>query len=101
MRSAIIAAIAVYIATLVATAGPARADDQAFLDYIYAHGVPNHYGFVTDGDYSNRKVGEMICDMLHHGKTPADIPFLGWQQDQYKPVLIDGAQRFMCPDTLH
>ena len=70
MRSAIIAAIAVYIATLVATAGPARADDQAFLDYIYAHGVPNHYGFVTDGDYSNRKVGEMVCDMLTTAKHP-------------------------------
>jgi hypothetical protein len=43
----------------------------------------------------------MVCDVFHHGGTAADIPFLGYQQNAYRDVLIDGARRFMCPDTLH
>jgi hypothetical protein len=26
---------------------------------------------------------------------------LGLQQNAYREVIINGAQRFMCPDTLH
>lgn len=43
----------------------------------------------------------MICDVFHNGGGPQDIPILGFQQNQYRDVLIGGAQRFMCPDTLH
>ena len=51
-------------------------------------------------DYSNIKAGEN-CDVFHNGGGPQDIPILGFQQNQYRDVLIGGAQRFMCPDTLH
>jgi hypothetical protein len=58
--------------------------------------------FRTAGaDYSNVKAAEMICDVFHNGGGPQDIPFLGLQQNQYRDVIIDGARRFMCPDTLH
>lgn len=38
MRIAIIPAIAACTAALIATASPARADDQSFLNYLAAHG---------------------------------------------------------------
>jgi hypothetical protein len=78
----------------------ACADEQGFLDFIHSQGVPSQYPSTPGADYSNRKVGEMTCDVFHHGGTAADIPFLGWQQNNYRDVLIDGARRFLCPDTL-
>lgn len=68
-------------------------------------GVPSGYGAgilaIPGADYSNIKAAEMICDVFHNGGTAADIPFLGFQQDAYRGVLIDGARRFICPDTQH
>lgn len=43
----------------------------------------------------------MVCGVLHNGGTPADIPFLGLQQNNYRDAITSGAQRFMCSDTLH
>lgn len=88
-------------ATLVASASPAHADKQGFLDFIHSHGVPSGYFGTAGADYSNVKAAEMICDVFHNGGTATDIPFLGFQQDAYRGVLIEGAQRFMCPDTLY
>jgi hypothetical protein len=101
MRIAIIPVIAVCTTILVGTASPAHADKQGFLDFIHSQGVPSSYFGAAGADYSNVKAAEMICDVFHNGGTVADIPFLGFQQDAYRGVLIDGAQRFMCPDTLH
>jgi hypothetical protein len=89
MRIAIIPATAACTAVLIATAAPAHADKQGFLD------------FTAGADYSNAKAAEMVCDVLHNGGTPADIPFLRFQQNAYRDVIIDGARRFICPDTLH
>jgi hypothetical protein len=101
MRIAIIPAIAACTAALIATASPARADKQGFLDFIHSQGVPPSYFGTAGADYSNVKAAEMVCDVLHNGGTPADIPFLGFQQNAYRDVIIDGARRFICPDTLH
>jgi hypothetical protein len=67
----------------------------------YSQGFPPAYFGTAGVDYSNTKAAEMICDVFHNGGTPADVPFLGLQQNQYRDVLINGARRFMCPDTLH
>lgn len=83
------------------TAPQAHADEQGFLNYIHTQGVPSEYPSTPGADYSNRKVGEMICDVYRHGGGPADIPFLGWQQNNYRDALITGAQHNLCPDTLH
>jgi hypothetical protein len=101
MRTAIISAAAACVAALVATASPAHADKQQFLDFIHSQGVPPAYFGTPGADYSNVKAAEMICDVFHNGGGPADIPFLGTGQNQYRDVLFDGARRFMCPDTLH
>ena len=101
MRIAIILAIAACTAALVATASPAHADKQGFLDYIHSQGVPPSYFGTAGADYSNVKAAEMICDVFHNGGSAADIPFLGLQQNGYRDAIITGAQRFMCPDTLH
>jgi hypothetical protein len=101
MRIAIIPPLAMCTAALIATASPARADKQGFLDFIHSQGVPSSYFGTAGADYSNVKAAEMVCDVLHNGGTPADIPFLGFQQNAYRDVIIDGARRFICPDTLH
>jgi hypothetical protein len=94
----IVAAIA---AAGIGLASPAHADKQGFLDFIHSQGVPPSYFGTAGADYSNVKAAEMVCDVLHNGGTPADIPFLGFQQNAYRDVIIDGARRFICPDTLH
>jgi hypothetical protein len=101
MRIAIIPATAACTAVLIATAAPAHADKQGFLDFIHSQGVPPSYFGTAGADYSNAKAAEMVCDVLHNGGTPADIPFLRFQQNAYRDVIIDGARRFICPDTLH
>jgi hypothetical protein len=101
MRTVIIPAAAACAATLVATASPAHADKQQFLDFIHSQGVPPAYFGTAGADYSNVKAAEMICDVFHNGGGPQDTPFLGLQQNHYRDVIIDGARRFMCPDTLH
>ena len=94
-------AAAAATAVSIGLAAPAHADQQGFLDYIHSQGVPSGYFTTPGADYSNIKVAEMVCDVFDHGGTAADIPFLGYQQNAYRDVLIDGARRFMCPDTLH
>jgi hypothetical protein len=84
-----------------AVAVPAHADKQGFLDFIHTQGVPSSYFATPGADYSNVKAAEMMCDVFHNGGTAADIPFLGLQQNSYRDVLIEGAQRFLCPDTLN
>ena len=96
MRIAIIPVIAVCTA-LVATASPAHADRQGFLDFIHSQGLPASYFGTAGADYSNVKAAEMICDVFHNGGTAADIPFPGFQQDAYGGVLIDGARTFHVP----
>jgi Protein of unknown function (DUF732) len=89
------------LAASVVLAAPANADKQGFLDFIHSQGVPAGYFGTAGADYSNVKAAEMICDVFHNGGTAADILFLGFQQNAYRDVLIDGARRFMCPDTQH
>ncbi|MFL0276997.1 hypothetical protein [Mycobacterium sp. SMC-19] len=85
---------------LLGTAAVASADKQEFLDFIHAQGVPPSYFSTPGADYSNIMVANMVCDVFHNGGTAADIPFLGLQQNAYRDPLIEGAQRYMCPDTL-
>jgi hypothetical protein len=85
----------------VVLAVPAHADKQGFLDFIHSQGVPPDYFGTPGADYSNVKAAEMMCDVFHNGGTEANIPFLGLQQNSHRDVLIEGAQRFMCPDTLN
>jgi len=82
------------------TGAVASADKQEFLDFIHSQGVPQGYFGTPGADVSNVMVANMVCDVFHNGGTTADIPFLGFQQNAYRDPLIEGAQRYMCPDTL-
>lgn len=90
---------AVALGLLLGSVGVAQADDRSFLDYIHASGVPSEYPLGA-GDASNLMAGDMICRMLRTGHSAAELPFLGFAQEQFKPQLVDGAQRELCPDTL-
>jgi hypothetical protein len=70
---------------------------QGFLDFIHSQGVPSTYFGTAGADYSNVKAAEMICEVFQNGGTAADISFLGFQQNAYRDVLIEGARRFICP----
>lgn len=83
-------------AAFLLVAPTAHADKQQFLDFIHTQGVPPSYFGTAGADYSNIKAAEMMCDVFHNGGHDTDIPFLGFGQEQYKGVLIDGAKRFMC-----
>jgi Protein of unknown function (DUF732) len=98
MRIAIIPALAMCTAALIATASPAHADDQSFLNYLEAHGQST-----TAWPYSPGKfvmVGHMICTNLHSGADPlagaSPIDRATWGQ-----IGVEAAQHELCPDTLH
>jgi poly(3-hydroxybutyrate) depolymerase len=99
MRIAIIPVIAMCsAAALIATASPARADDQSFLNYLEAHGQST-----TQFPYSPGKfvmIGHMICTNLHSGADPlagaSPIDRATWG-----PIGVEAAQHELCPDTLH
>lgn len=84
---------------LLGAAGTAAADDQSFLNYIHDQGVPPT-GPMGMNDASHLMAGDIICRMLRTGHSAAEVPFLGFIQEQYKPQLTDGAQRELCPDTI-
>jgi hypothetical protein len=78
-------------AAFLLVAPTADADKQGFVDYIHSQGVPPAYFGTPGADYGNVKAAEMVCDVFHNGGTPADIPFLGLQQNNYREVIINGA----------
>lgn len=97
-RLALVAAV--LLGLMLGSARVASADKQEFIDFIHAQGVPPGYFSTPGADVSNVMVANMVCDVFHNGGTAADIPFLGFQQNAYRDVLIEEAQRYMCPDTL-
>ena len=90
----------VIAAAFIATASPAHADDQSFLNYLEAHGQST-----TAFPLSPAKLvmgGHMICTNLHAGAdplagvaSPIDRGVLPWG------AIVDAAQHELCPDTLH
>lgn len=91
------------VAVSLVLAGPAQADGdrQGFIDFMRSQGVPSEYGWGTPGnDMGNILVARQVCDILSNGGSPADVPYLGWVQNNYRDALITGAQRFYCPGTL-
>lgn len=91
MKTTITLAVAAALTALgLGLATPASADEQGYLDDIYAHGVPA---------LPNRALntGYMVCSQLHGGATPEQaasrVGFMGGQ-------LVAAAQHQLCPDTL-
>ncbi|WP_085265330.1 DUF732 domain-containing protein [Mycolicibacter longobardus] len=82
---------------LLGTAGVATADDQSYLDYLFAHGFTYHPGVQSPEAAIN--IGHGTCDNLHrtgdarHGLSPISNAII-------PNVMIEGAQHELCPDTL-
>lgn len=83
------------IAIAVATAAPARADDQSFLADLRDHGVP-----IITSPAQMIGGGYTVCAEMRNGMSPE----IGAQQwgvlNGWGPVIVDAAQHELCPDTL-
>jgi len=97
MRIAIIPAIAACTAALIATASPARADDQSFLKYLEAHGQSTTAWPMSPAQFVI--LGHGICTNLHAGADPlagtSPIERVTWG-----PIAVEAAQHELCPETL-
>ncbi|WP_105294545.1 DUF732 domain-containing protein [Mycolicibacter virginiensis] len=86
------------VGLLLGTAGVAQADDQSYLDYLFAHGFTYHPGAYAAP--VTIEWGHFVCDKARQtGHPRAGI-------DAYSnafiltDVMIEGAQHELCPDTL-
>jgi hypothetical protein len=85
----------VIAAALIATASPAHADDQSYLNYLTAHGT----FFPALSDSVRIYAGHHVCDMLHAGQTQEQIGSTPGPTDSRG--VVAAAQHELCPDTLH
>ncbi|OBG37225.1 DUF732 domain-containing protein, partial [Mycolicibacter heraklionensis] len=84
---------------LIYAAAPAQADEKTYLSYLESHGFKyqNSPGLTTPSGAV--QFGKIICENLRKGR-PAKDRFGTKVADGVTKVMIDGAQREMCPDTL-
>ena len=94
-----LAAMTLIPGTLIYAAAPAQADEKGYLSYLESHGFKyqNSPGLTTPSGAV--QFGKIICENLRKGR-PAKDRFGTKVADGVTKVMIDGAQREMCPDTL-
>jgi len=94
-----LAAMTLIPGTLIFAAAPAQADEKSYLGYLESHGFKyqNSPGLTTPSGAV--QFGKIICENLRKGR-PAKDRFGTKVADGVTKVMIDGAQREMCPDTL-
>ncbi|MGV0626745.1 DUF732 domain-containing protein [Mycolicibacter minnesotensis] len=94
-----LAAMTLIPGTLIFSAAPAQADEKSYLSYLESHGFKyqNSPGLTTPSGAV--KFGEVICENLRRGR-PAKDRFGTKVADGVTKVMIEGAQRELCPDTL-
>ena len=87
------------VAAALMVAAPAQADDQSYLNYLEVHGQST-----TAYPYSPGKlvmVGQIMCDRIRGGMSPADAAQLPQPQGFVDgPGIVATAQHELCPDTL-
>lgn len=80
-------------------AAPANADDNSYLQYINDRG----YTGVYFGGYFHPRntvaLGHAVCDDLRNGGNPGLQQVKWWMLPQL-PLVREGAQHELCPDTL-
>ncbi|OBI03452.1 hypothetical protein AWC18_16725 [Mycolicibacter nonchromogenicus] len=94
-----LAAMTLIPGTLIYAAAPAQADEASYLSYLDSHGFK--YGNSPGLSTSSGAVqfGKIICENLQKGR-PAKDRFGAKVADGVTKVMIDGAQKELCPDTL-
>jgi hypothetical protein len=94
---ATVVSIAASTVALIATASPAHADDQSYLDELTQSGVP-----MPNGPSFLLGYGHTVCAKVEHGISPEAIAGknLG-AMTAWGPAIVAAAQHNLCPDTLH
>ncbi|QZA09624.1 DUF732 domain-containing protein [Mycolicibacter heraklionensis] len=82
---------------LFGAAGMAQADEQSYMDYLFAHGFTYHRG--ADAAPVTIEWGHWVCDKIHRAGNPRDGLIL-LDNLPLTDVMIEGAQHELCPDTL-
>ncbi|MCV7274789.1 DUF732 domain-containing protein [Mycolicibacter arupensis] len=82
---------------LLGTAAAAHADEQSYMDYLFAHGWNYRFGISAPSHAIG--LGHMICDNIHWNGGPLN-GFNGFTQSIVDGTMIEGAQHELCPDTL-
>lgn len=82
---------------LFGTAGVAHADEQSYMDYLFAHGFTYHPG--ASAVWQTVEWGNAVCANL---RTDGDARagFNPVSNMMLTDVMIEGAQHELCPDTL-
>lgn len=94
-----LAALTLIPGTLIFGAAPAQADEKSYLSYLESHGFKyqNSPGLTTPAGAV--QFGGIICQNLRRGR-PAKDRFGTKVADGVTKVMIDAAQKELCPDTL-
>jgi hypothetical protein len=100
MRALLMVGLAgVVIAAGLTGIAPARADDDSYMQYVDQRG----YTGVYFGGYFHPRntiaLGHAVCDDLRAGGTPEFQQVKWWMLPQL-PLVREGAQHELCPDTL-
>ena len=81
---------------LLGTVGAAHADEQSYMDYLFAHGWTYHFGATNTWSAINH--GRAICERIKWNGGPRNgANWLG--NAVIDDVMIDAAQHELCPDT--
>lgn len=87
---------AALLALALTTAGTANADEQSYLDYLFANGFQYHFGVSSAA--TAVQGGRMICDNVRWNGGPRNgvNPVMASTLDD---VMIAGARAELCPDA--
>jgi hypothetical protein len=83
------------IAASLALAAPAHADNASYLQYLRDRGFSSIMVDLNSQDSVKLSQGYKSCEALRHGYRPPILDAWGGA-----PLIVEAAQRELCPDTL-
>ncbi len=87
------------IATAIALAAPARADEQGYLADLQTHGVPVLPVAGVSGEERVTNIGYAVCAQLLSGAKPEDIAGRMGILSPFGPDIVAAAQHQLCLNT--
>ncbi|GFG96193.1 DUF732 domain-containing protein [Mycobacterium timonense] len=87
------------VATAIALAAPARADEQGYLADLQAHGVPVLPVAGISGEERVTNIGYAVCAQLLRGAKPEDIASRMGILSPFGPDIVAAAQDQLCLNT--
>lgn len=93
-RAAVVGAL---WALMLGTAGVASADEQSYMDYLFSHGFTYHPG--ASAAWQTIEWGHAVCANARNDGNPR-AGFNPISNMMLTDLMIEGAQKELCPDTL-